>query len=187
MNNVSQRLRIIDAVGVAAILAVAAAVYLGGIGPILWQHQQRKVQRQELATQREQADDLQNQLNQLRTQLRRAETAAADHSLRLEPLSALNARVARLTDFANTTGLTVQQVRLGEVVAGTHYHTVPIELSGEGRYSDSSQFLDLVHETMPDVATASVSLRSRPGDEGDLAFVLHLLWYAAAPNGASDG
>lgn len=176
-----RRLRTIDAVGLGAVVALTAAVFYVGLDPILAQYRQQKVERRQLETQRVEANTLAANLQEMRRRLSRTEAELAKHELQLEPVGALNRRVAELTAMASACGLKIDEIRPGTSIVQEHHHCVPVKIAGRGSYRDAATFLGRLHERVPDVTAASLTLQGQPNTAAPPTFELQLVWYAAPP------
>lgn len=173
----------INALCAGVCLLLSAAAYWGGLRPMIQERREQRAQQQQLREQHQQLQERSRQLQQLRQQLALTEQAVASEPLRLEPLTALNQRVAQITGLAGRCGLEVDQIRPGASVAGVHYYTVPIHIEGRGEFHAGVDFLHRLHESLPDVAVPVLSLQGR-GAGGSPAFRFELTWYAAPPTPA---
>ena len=179
--------RLIDVAGAAVCVLITAAVFFTGLYPVLERREQMQREHQQLNTKRQRAQRLDSAATRLSHHMTRLREAAAKHELRLAPLDRLNHRLSRITVLATDAGLHIERLQPGQRVAGDHYQTVPIKVSGQGAFSDSSAFLRRLHRTMPDVAVAGVRVAGRPDKAPPKAsptFAFDLLWYAAPPQSA---
>jgi Tfp pilus assembly protein PilO len=176
----TQKLRVIDGAGLAALVLLSAMMFFVGVRPMLQQQAAYRDRMNQLLSERQRASDLTGSLNEMRHQLMTTEQAIASYPLRLEPLSHLNQRLSQITELASASGLEVTQLEPREGVAGAHYITVPIRVVGQGSFQTSTRFLHRLYEQLPDTAVAAVDLSGRPGASAMPAtFAFDLLWYAA--------
>lgn len=180
-SEVKRQLRAIDAAAVVACVVLTAAVFFAGLRPLMRQREVRVQQRQQLVAHREEVAQVTTTLGAMRQQMITAEQKIAHNTLRLEPLDALNQRVAHITELAGRCGLRIERIRPGTSVAGEHYHTIPIAVAGSGSFQDSTAFIHTLHQTLPDVAVRSLGLEGRPGGAAPPTFRFELTWYAAPP------
>ncbi len=174
----------IYAVGAAVCLSLSAGGYLLGIRPALAAHDRSEANRAELDAQRQKAADLALILSATQRALTTTESQVADLSVRLQPTSTLNDRLARLADAAAAAGLTVQEMQPGAATAPGRdaiYLSLPIRMSGTGTYPASAAFLHALHESFPDtsVQTLECANASNGRDASARTFRFDLAWHAA--------
>lgn len=176
--------RAIDALGIAVVAVMTAAVFLLAIDPALEHRHELQQRHEQLVEEQRHAAALARHAQDLRRRLDATQRMVERNPMRLESLRALNRRLSQMTELASDSGLRIEQIQPGRDIPGEHYHTVPIKLVGRGEFGASTRFLHRLHESFPDVAIASMSLtgqpeRARAADAP--GFDLTLLWYAAPP------
>lgn len=172
--------RAIDGVGLGLCLALTGLLYTVGVHPLLEQRREQQAIMREVATEQGEVATLTASLMAVRQEYVQVQRAVADNALRLEPLSALNRRVAELTAMARDAGLAVNGVRPGRPSVNEHYRTVPVQVAGEGSFHATEHFLKRLHEQMPDVGMWSLQLERHGSDlELDPQYQIELVWYAA--------
>ncbi|MFA9476851.1 type 4a pilus biogenesis protein PilO [Phycisphaerales bacterium AB-hyl4] len=174
--------RTIDGVGVAMCLALTGLLYAVGVHPLLEQRREQQALSREVVTEQDEVAMLTASLMEVRRKYVQVQREVADNALRLEPLSALNRRVAELTEMARGAGLAVNGVRPGRATTNEHYRTVPVQVAGDGSFYAVERFLKQLYEQMPDVGVWSLQLERRGSDlEMDPQYQIDLVWYAAPP------
>ena len=174
------RLWRIDAAGAAAVLAVTALVYFGGIRPTLSERAHAAGNRARLKDQRLKCTELADAASDLKAQLQDTQKALAENTIRLQPAGRVNQRVAGIADLATKTKLKIDDVHLGPSSGAARYTAVPITLAGTGTYRTCITFLHALNKAYPDICVSTSEVSSDPGDATGLAtFKFELLWYAA--------
>lgn len=173
----------IDAAGLGVCLALTLVVYVMGVQPLIARKAEVVQRQRELDDRRQKADDLASTLTNLRRELALAEQSLAKSRLQLYPVSAVNQRLAMITDLASDHHLKLNEIMPGKPTNGTHYDTVPILITGSGNYGTIAAFLHRMHTTFPDTGVAAFSLAGNPAEPGAPAtFQFSLAWYAAPIN-----
>ena len=180
--------RKIDGIGLGAAVLLTAVAYVAGVQPALDRQAELQARSEERDAKRAAAQEAELALGQVRKQVAAAEQAVAEHPLRLQPVDALNARLADLTAAAGRHGLMIEQVEPGRPTASQHYVTVPIRIAGRSSYGGSARFLHELRAAMPDVAVAAIDLQGEPRSaSGEAKFTFALLWHAAPERMSSGG
>jgi Tfp pilus assembly protein PilO len=170
----------IDAAGVGVYLALTLVVYCLGVQPLLARKADSAQRARELSEKRQKASGLVTTLTSLKRELATMEQRLAESPLRLQPMSAVNQRIAMITDLASQSQLTLNEIQPGKASHGTHYATLPIVLTGSGSYPTTAAFLHRLHTTFPDTGVASFTLAAIPTQpDVPATFKLDLAWYAA--------
>jgi hypothetical protein len=108
------------------------------------------------------------------------EQRLVESPLRLQPVSAVNQRLALITELASEQKLKLNEIQPGKAVHGNHYDTVPILITGSGNYRTVAAFLHRLHTTFPDTGVSAFSLSGSPATPDAAAtFRFSLAWYAA--------
>lgn len=120
------------------------------------------------------------QLTVLRHEAAAVHQAIDQTQVTLEGPTALNQRLAQLETLASACGLSLDEVHPGELIAGSHFQTVPIRLSGSASYRNCAQFLHRLHEGFADIGLKSIDLSAggSAAKSGVGPFHLELIWYA---------
>jgi Tfp pilus assembly protein PilO len=167
--------------GAIACAAISAAAYFFGIRPAVARHDDHIAQQVEIQAARQKAANLVGTLNHSRAQLAAVNEALDNLTLRLEPVSTKNQRLKRLTQLAEKCGLTIDEMRPGNVTEGSDYQTVPILIAGSGTYPACARFLHTLRQTFPDTAVRSFETtnNSASPDSPAATFQFDLAWHAA--------
>jgi Tfp pilus assembly protein PilO len=182
----------IDGAGFVAVVVMTMIFYFAALKPVLDARAIADAQRVELNAQEERASQAAASLQTARQRFEVIRKAIADNPLKLEPLRALNNRLARITAAATARGLEIADIRPSAAVSGTHYMTVPIALNGSGTFRATVGYLHDLHEQFGDIAVTSVKLAAANAQEvqgGGITFQLELLWHASSdqPGAAAAG
>ena len=149
---------------------LSAAAYGVGVRPAARRHDEQVARQAELRAAKHKANNLAGQLNTARADLARVNDTIARSSLRLEPVTQVNQRLARLTALADgikPVKLTIDEMRPSTVAEGPDYKTVPIYIAGNGTYSACAAFLHGLRESFPDMAVVSFdTINNTPSTDG---------------------
>ena len=170
----------VDGVGLGVCAVLALAFFLGGLLPLMRRHEGLAAEQSELAAQRARATKLKAALAAARGQLDAVGRDLAECPLRLRPVSNVNRVLAEISDLAGASGLKIHEIRPGPACAGAHYETVPIVLSGSGRFPTCVGFLHRLRKALPDTSVSSLELaanEAEPLEPGTFRFDLQ--WHAA--------
>jgi Tfp pilus assembly protein PilO len=167
-----------DAAGLAVVLGLTAIAYFGQISPTLSRHEQAQAQVTQLASEQANSKELERSLLTMKDRLDVVQRADNGASLRLEPLSALNQRLAKLTDLAAASGLQVDAIESGATSNLERYSTVAIRISGRGTYRNCAAMLRQLRSATPDVGVVSFQMASAAVSADTTAtFLFELLWH----------
>ena len=167
------------ALAALACVALSAGGYMLGVSPALARAARAAADRTELADRRKQAGELSAAAAAARADLAATRDALADLPLKLEPASAVNQRLAKLTDLAGESNLSLAEIRPGMLVEGRDFDSVPIAIAGTGSYPNCAVFLHRLHDRFPD--TAVRAFRAGQGDASgtSASFSVDLVWHTA--------
>ena len=182
--------RSVHAVGSGAALALAAAVYVLGIGPWLARAGELEKERAALTAALEQAERQRASLAASANAIAGARRKLESSRVQLRPLATLNQQIARLTELAAACGLRIGQVTPGQAAVGTRAAAVPITLGGVGGYGQLVGLLERLRDEHPDVIVNGYRLAAVPaaGTENgprEAQFTLDLSWFSAPDAQAS--
>jgi Tfp pilus assembly protein PilO len=170
----------IDGAGLAVLAGLTILFYFAALKPLLDRQRIEVSQARELEIQHAKADQLSQSLLSAREHLAMIQSAVADSPQKLEPVRALNDRLARITALATARGLDIADIRPGAVAASVHYTTVPISLVGAGGFPNCVRYLHQLHEQFGDTTVTALKLSGTPEDPNTPpAFQFELRWYAA--------
>jgi hypothetical protein len=152
----------IHAAGSVLILLLAGGAYWLQIGPALSRHELAEAQAADLSSQKSKQRELERTLVMLKEKVSVAEREAGKAEMKLEPITELNARLARLTELAAGKRLRVDSVRI----------------SGQGTYRNCAALLREIQTARPDVAVVSLEMGSAAvTTDAAATFAFDLLWY----------
>jgi Tfp pilus assembly protein PilO len=170
----------IDGLGVAIGAVLAAVWYFAGLEPLSQARADRRSALSTLEERSREASGLSATKSEQERALAATRASLENGVVRLDSAEKINDRVGRLTELARETGLRLDQIKPGAGTASTRFTTVPIRVSGTGRYPGFSEFLHRLHSQFPDIGLATLNLIGEPemGDR-DARFAFDLVWYAA--------
>jgi Tfp pilus assembly protein PilO len=170
----------VDATGITAVLLLTAAAYCLVVQPSLDRRQERARRATELATEAAKRREIDLNLKAASDNLKSVLTFIRENKVDLQPTTAVNEHLARLTDLAARAGLDVDTVEPGREEPGAHYTTVPIRMTGRATPRKFADFLSRMRQQQPDHGLVDLSLSGQPSpNEAPASFTLTLLWYAA--------
>jgi Tfp pilus assembly protein PilO len=170
----------IHAVGVTVcLLLTAITVFIVG-RPILVQRDVEQEIAARLADLRRRSDAVNAANARLKAKLQRVETELRTTEVSLESGDQLNVHLSRIIDLAAASSITIDESQSGGMIPGEHFDSVPLMLSGRGRYPDCARFLHHLAAEMRDVQLISLELSGpEPAVDPVCEFQLELAWYAA--------
>jgi len=167
-------------IGVGALLALSLTFVACPVWLLVGRHNRAEAMRVELQTQQQRLAAARAALTGAKSQLAGLQADLADSPVRLSSMSALNARLADVSNLATNCDLILNELRPGDSEARSHYDVVYVYLSGTGTYRQCATFLQRLRQSLPDVAVASFELAAAPARNAKPAtFRLDLRWYAA--------
>ena len=169
-------------VGAVACALISVGAYFLGVRPAMARHTAHIILQAELRAAKQNAATLQGSKNGAQIQLNAVNEALKNQTLRLQPASTVNERVASLTDLAEKgCGLQIEEMRALAVTEGPDYVTVPIQIAGGGTYSNCAKFLHRLRKVFPDTAVRSFQTtnNSASPDSPSATFQFELVWHAA--------
>lgn len=180
----ASRLLTADAAGLCICLALAGVWYARTIAPLQEARAARNALVAELEPRIQKRGDLVQQTRVQQQTLAGVGQQIAQGELQLRNVDQINHRLAELTSIAAQYGLRLEEVRPAAPVAMQWFITVPIRLSGTGKYPRIGAFLHALPTEFPDVAVVGFEVRGEPeADDREPRFVLSLVWYAAPRTG----
>jgi Tfp pilus assembly protein PilO len=170
----------IDAVGLGVCILLGALWYEVGFTPLASARAERAALTQDLEAKREDAGHFQKLIQaheSAQTKLREQIRAGA---VTLQKPDHLLQRLQELSAAAHDAGLDVGEIKPGDPAPEARFTTVPIHLSGTGRYKAFALFLHGLRSKFPDTALLSLELRGEPEmSEKPARFGFDLVWFAA--------
>jgi len=176
------------AAGAGVCAAISIILWFVVLSSALQQREVRRFNAAELSSRRQKAGEVAGALATLRRKSDAVEKSLRKTAIRLEPAGLVNDRLAKLTDLAHESGLSVDEVQPGRTTDGPHYQTVVLKLAGSGSYPACAKFLHKLHDSFPDtgIRTMETSNTSPNPLSPQVAFRVDLLWYAAPLSQAAD-
>ena len=166
----------LDSIGLAIFVALTGLAYLLEFEPAMRDREAVRAHSIELADKRQTISHLQANIHTVRGQIGALQSAQA-RELKLQTPSAINDRLSVLSTMAADKGLLVEAVEPGDASAAVRYSTIPIRISGRGRYPQFVTFIHAIRAELPDTSITDLSMSG--GGTGAASFTLNLLWYAA--------
>jgi len=165
--------------GAAACAALSVLAWFVLVAPAQQQLAVRSSRFQELQSRQQKQAGLNAELASARQELKELQQALANSTLRLEPASEVNHRLAALTSVAGANGLSLDELRPGAITDSPQYKLLPIHMAGTGTYPACARFLHKLHDSFPDTGLASFEITNpTPGsDLTKLTFQVELVWY----------
>ncbi len=175
-----RRLLALNGAGAATCVAIAVLFCACGLRPILGRAAAATVARHRLEAAVSQRDALDAAVRDETDRLRALRKEMAATALVLEPPSKVNDLLARVAAVAAATGVRLDDVRVGKLVVGDRYDTLPVHAVGRGTFGDCVRFLHRLNHDCPDTAVAAFGLS---GAAGEVGVELDLRWHTALPVG----
>ena len=166
-----------DSIGVAIFIALTGLAYLLEFDPAMRDHSQLQIGNAELAEKRQTISRLQATMHTVNEQIKTLQIAQASE-LKLQASTEVNDRLSALSALAGDQGLQVEAIEPGEASGSVRYSTVPMRISGRGKYQEVIRFIRELRGKLPDTSVTEMSL-SGGGSDTAATFTLNLLWYAA--------
>lgn len=170
--------------GVMPIHAGASALCLGvlafgwvfGLGPLMSDsHQATSVLEQ--AEQAEfEAKQVKDKLDTLTAELALVQEKLDEQPVSLQPVSQINPLLADLAKWSEQHRLSITRTNASRRVALTYYDYVPVEIAGEGSYSDLMRFFEKLYKERGDLGIIRFSV-NRQSAVGGVSFEMDLAWY----------
>ncbi len=177
----------IDAAAVVVALCAGFGVYSLVVGPALKARAQERARAEELGPQEALREQQENSLRRAVDRLAAAQHELEASPLRLEPVSQINHRHAKVTELAAETGLNLDQVTPGEQTPSSDAVVVALRLTGRGEFPAAVLFMARLHSEFPDMAVNGFRLSANPAPgEVKGTFVFDLAWYAASGDTEAD-
>lgn len=190
MNRVASSPAAIDVAAFALIAAGALGTYWLGIAPAQRARAAELENRAALAFAKDQLDGAALQLESSKRSLEALQAQVNENTTVLRPGSDLFARIAEITQKAQSRSLTISGTNPSPPIVGKRSTRIPIHLSGVGSYANFAAFLDDLHASYADLQVLSFKLTSRAEDARTPgSFEADLSWYISAdkPRGSGSG
>lgn len=169
----------VHAGGIAACLAITAAMYFIAVGPLLRHRQHLRDQRLLLEEEQAVAGQLTASLNRFRSELEAVKLGITEHPLQLKTADQINHQLAKLTDVARRCGLELNEIQPATAPKHKeHYDTLSIKVVGAGTFRTFVLFLRTLHEEMPDIGVGLFEVAGTPtSNSAEFKFSTDLDWY----------
>lgn len=168
--------------GAVVCALLSAGAYFFGVRPAAARHEEQASRHLELKAARKKAAALLTARNAAQAQLQSIETALKSQTLRLEPASTVNHRLAKITDLATKDcHLVIDELRPGVIAESGDYQSIQIFIAGSGTYPNCAKFLHRLRQKFPDTAVRSFETtnNSASPDAPAATFQFELAWHAA--------
>lgn len=169
----------VDLVGIGLFGLLTLAFVFGLVAPLGVRESLYAARVQAAAEEAQRTTALAGDIRSVNEQINGLRSRIAASPLTIRPPDALNERLAGLVALADECGLSVQDLKPGDGVRVRRYYVLPVHLAGQGRYPDTTRFLRLLHERLPDVGLRSFKLSATP--DAGARCELDLRWYASPP------
>ena len=172
----------INAFGAAALVALTAVL---GVAPLwmLWQNRQSVAgQAEALEVARRDHAAAMSTLAATRSRLVKVQDDLAANAIQLEPASAVNRRLADLSELATRCGLEVDELKPAEPLSGRHSQRVPVHMIARGSYRECVVFLNRLRRQLPDTGAGSMELSGAPTESDWRISLRCVLWWHATPD-----
>ena len=164
-----------------AIAVVAGALFFWvAVRPVLSMNERHVAGEMQLKEQRTKAAKTAAQAEELKKTLSDVKAALRENPVQLEPASAVNNKIKRLTQLATKQGLKVDEIQPAAPKYSRDYGSVEITLTGKGGYRTWAGFLHELAKSSPDTAIESFQLseQTQSGATASSAeFHVNLVWY----------
>jgi hypothetical protein len=167
----------IDAGGVMIAVALASAVYFGGVLPSRRAAEAAVQERADLAAKHEELDNVESNLRTARQNLAAESKESGTDVLSRTPLD----RIRRISELAQASGVNLTEVTPKAEQPGQRFNQVPLTLRGLGRSPGFIRLLQSIQQEFPDTQLVSLVLKGAPAvPEADQSFEAGLVWYTVA-------
>lgn len=179
------RLLRIDAVGLAAVVALVCTGYLVGVEPVLNARARVEEKQRNIDEQVRAATESEQLINIEQAKLVAIRRLCDATSVQLAPASDINRRLSVISELAERHRINLESLNPGSATSDAavgKFTMLPIRLSGAGSFVQVSGFLhELLSEKYPDIEVRKLSMTApAPDAEPDKAsFAIDLRWYAA--------
>lgn len=170
----------IDVGGALVAVLLTCAAYWLKVGPDLQHHDDARARAGQLHAETDKRRQFEASLRAADDQLKSVHQYVARHKFALQSSTRLNEHVSALGDLAARAGLQLDGVEPGRETVGPSYTTVPIRMTGRGRFQQIVSYLASVRAAMPDKGVSGWEIAANPSPHAPTAgFTFNLVWYAA--------
>ncbi len=168
---------LLHAGGVATLGLIGAAWYGLALHPVLTASARVSQVTLEVDAARRSVADLVARRDRASSEWQAIAADLARVTVRLQPATALNARLAELAKLAEAEGLQVDAIEPKAAVETSLAVRVPVRLGARGSSPAAIRFLASLKERFPDVAVEGFDVAGREGEVGT-AIKFDCVWYA---------
>jgi hypothetical protein len=170
----------IDAAGVVVVTLMSGLFFMGAVLPAINANADRAAVLQAVELSRTEIHRVREQANDVGTYAAKLEADLASTRVEIEPLTRLNARLARLTELASSKSLVLDRLAPGTPTKGVKATLVPIRVEGKGSFLNARQWIAVLRQEFPDISIVGLEIaRDQPQSENASRFSFDLIWYAA--------
>ncbi len=180
----SQKLWIVDVIALGLCLIITLGVAMGIVKPMLSKRAAQTQQREQLANEEQKCSRLSAAVLSMRKRTNTLQHELDTGAVQLDPANEINQKIAQLTTLLGDCDLELEDIQTLTPMPHRRCDLVPIRIVGLGGYTESSRFLEQLHQNLPDVAICHFKLAGAPAvaaTPGQFAF--DLCWFAAPSGG----
>lgn len=152
-----------------------AAGWAFGVRPLMSESQQSNTVLEQAEQAEFEAKQVKVQLDQLAAELASVQEELNEQPVNLQSASQINPLLSELANWSEQHGLSITRTSAGRREALVYYDYVPIEVSGEGGYTDLLGFFTKLHNERGDLGLISFAVNRMP--TGGVSFEMDLAWY----------
>ncbi|MEM6257816.1 MAG: type 4a pilus biogenesis protein PilO [Planctomycetota bacterium] len=156
--------------------AILLASWFLGLEPMMTGTQQTSSVTDQAEQAEVEAKRVKGKLDRVVQQLDEVQGQLDQRPLTLQPASQINPLLADLAGWSELDHLSVTRTSAGRPEALAYYDYVPIELAGEGGYTDLLSFFNRLYGERGDLGVISFDIKRKASGTG-LTFEIQLAWY----------
>ncbi|MEM9346540.1 MAG: type 4a pilus biogenesis protein PilO [Planctomycetota bacterium] len=156
--------------------AILMAGWLLGLSPLMSDTQQTSSVTEQAEQAEVEAKHVKGKLDRIVQQLDEVQDKLDQQPLSLQSASQINPLLADLAKWSELDQLSVTRTSAGKPEALAYYDYVPIELAGEGGYTDLLSFLNRLYTKRGDLGVINFDVKRKPSGSG-VTFGIKLAWY----------
>ena len=173
-----KRLLSLNSAGAAACGAVVILFLACGLRPLLGRAAAATTAKHRLEAAIVQRDGFDAAIRDENDRLQALHREMSTTAVVLQPPSKVNDLLARVSAISANCSVRLDDVRVGKLISGDRYATLPLHAMGRGTYRDCVRFLHELRRACPDVGVAEFSLGAAAGE---INVDLELRWHTALP------
>ncbi|GEM_PF-4278037 len=175
--------RRVDAVAVVALVAACVGIVMLGSAPVAESKRHVAELGVQLNAAKAENGALLDKASLLTERIALLRRALDENAVPLKPTGSVNAQIARITELANESSLTLGEIAPGkETKLPTHIER-PVALSGAGAFADLVSFFERLESRFPDLRVRSFGLNRDRERPGTTMFNVELTWYSVSNAG----